>query len=404
MKRFLSCILLLLCVVSPWAQNNDAKQLAPTPPMGWMTWNMFGERINEQLIREMADAMVDGGFVAAGYKYVYIDDGWQGGRDNRNNIIPDPKKFPSGMKALADYVHSKGLKLGIYSDASQLTCAGYTASYGFEIQDAKTFASWGIDYLKYDYCGAPEDVATAKARYKAIADALRQSGRDIVLGICEWGPRKPWQWGKEVGGQLWRTTYDVRDKWLDMKDGGLGILDIINQTADLYAYAAPGAWNDMDMLVVGLNGTGGPSSDLNSHGCNFAEYQTQMSMWSMMASPLAMSCDLRKATADDKRILLNKEVIAINQDVLGKPAVPKVRNNNYQVYVRTLSGDKYAVAILNLDNKPSKIAVTFAQLGLNGKYNVRDIWMHQQIAKGAKGWQGTVNSHQTKVFVLSNKK
>ena len=212
MKRFFISVLLLLLVVSSWAQKDASKQLAPTPPMGWMSWNMFGVNINEQLIREMADAMVSEGFLAAGYQYIYIDDGWQGGRDNRNNIIPDPQKFPSGIKALADYVHSKGLKLGIYSDAAQLTCAGYTASLGFEKQDAKTFAGWGIDYLKYDYCGAPAEVEVAKVRYKAIADAVRQSGRDIVLGVCEWGPRKPWLWASSIGGQLWRTTYDIRDK------------------------------------------------------------------------------------------------------------------------------------------------------------------------------------------------
>lgn len=400
MKRFLFGALLLLCTVSSWAQNDDSKLLAPTPPMGWMTWNMFGVNINEQLIREMADAMVDGGFLAAGYQYVYIDDGWQGGRDNKNNIIPDPKKFPSGIKALADYVHSKGLKLGIYSDAAQLTCGGYTASLGFEIQDAKTFAGWGIDYLKYDYCGAPEDVETAQVRYKAIADALRQSGRDISLGICEWGPRKPWLWASKVGGQLWRTTFDVRDKWIDMKDGGLGVLDIINQTADLYSYARPGAWNDMDMLVVGLNGKGGPASDLNSHGCSDTEYETQMSMWCMMCSPLAMTNDLRKATPADKRILLNKEIITVNQDVLGKPAEPKMRNNDYQVYLKQLSGGKYALAVLNISDKPMNITVPFAQIGLNGKYSLRDVWQHKDIAKNAKKWQGLVQSHQTKVFVM----
>lgn len=399
MKRVLTITILLFSFLTAWSQNSEVK-LAKTPPMGWMTWNMFGVNINEQLIREMADAMVEEGFLAAGYQYVYIDDGWQGGRDNRNNIIPDPQKFPSGIKALADYVHSKGLKLGIYSDASQLTCAGYTASLGFEKQDAKTFAGWGIDYLKYDYCGAPAEVEVAKVRYKAIADALRQSGRDIVLGVCEWGPRKPWLWASSIGGQLWRTTYDIRDKWVDKNDGGLGVFDIINQNAELYSYARPGAWNDMDMLVVGLNGKGGPSSDLNSHGCSSTEYETQMSMWCMMCSPLAMSCDLRKATPDDKRILLNKEIIAISQDVLGKPAQPKVNNKDYQVYLKQLSDGKYALAVLNVSEQPMKINVPFAQIGLNGKYSLRDVWQHKDIAKNAKKWQGLVQSHQTKVFVL----
>ncbi|HMI04981.1 MAG TPA: glycoside hydrolase family 27 protein, partial [Pedobacter sp.] len=187
-------VLIVFCMISAIAvgqvKSKEGALLAAKPPMGWMTWNYFADKISEQDIKEMADALVNSGMAKAGYDHVFIDDGWQGGRDNKNNMIPDPQKFPSGIKALADYVHSKGLKLGIYSDAAQLTCAGYTASLGFEDQDAKTFASWGIDYLKYDYCGAPDDVETAKSRYKKMADALRNSGRDIAFGICEWGERK----------------------------------------------------------------------------------------------------------------------------------------------------------------------------------------------------------------------
>ena len=235
----------VLCLSSLFASAEEVptprKQLAPKPPMGWMTWNLFQGNINEQLIRETADAMVEGGFRDAGYEYIFIDDLWQGGRDRQNNIIPDPEKFPSGIKALADYVHSKGLKLGIYSDAAQLTCGGWTASLGFEEQDARTFASWGIDYLKYDYCNAPEDSATARQRYRTMADALQKSGRDIVLGICEWGQRQCEEWCEEVGGQLWRTSYDVRDMWKDIvKEGGMGILDIVNITAPLAKHARPG--------------------------------------------------------------------------------------------------------------------------------------------------------------------
>ena len=230
MNLFKTIALSLLCMQGVTAHAQTPRnQLAPTPPMGWMTWNLFKGDINETLIRQTADAMVEEGFAAAGYKYIFIDDLWQGGRDAQNNIIPDPKKFPSGIKALADYVHAKGLKLGIYSDAAQLTCAGATASLGFEYQDARTFASWGIDYLKYDYCNAPEDSATARARYHTMADALQKSGRDIVLGVCEWGQRQAEEWCGQVGGQLWRTSYDVRDMWKDtLGQGGMGILDIIN--------------------------------------------------------------------------------------------------------------------------------------------------------------------------------
>lgn len=394
-----------LCLSSLFASAENAptprKQLAPKPPMGWMTWNLFQGNINEQLIRETADAMVEGGFRDAGYEYIFIDDLWQGGRDRQNNIIPDPEKFPSGIKALADYVHSKGLKLGIYSDAAQLTCGGWTASLGFEEQDARTFASWGIDYLKYDYCNAPADSATARQRYRTMADALQKSGRDIVLGICEWGQRNCEEWCEEVGGSLWRTSYDVRDMWKDIvHQGGMGILDIVNVTAPLAKDVRHGQWPDMDMLVVGLNGKGGPSSDLGGVGCNYTEYQTQMSMWCMMSSVLALSNDLRQLSPEDKRILLNKEIIAIDQDPLGKAAERKVNQKDYQIFVRPLANGSHAIAILNSSDKPIQVLADFKQLGLNGKYLVRDVWQHRDIAKNANRWKGKVMAHETKVFVL----
>lgn len=372
-----------------------------TPPMGWMSWNLFSEHINEQLLREMADAMVSGGYRDAGYEYLFIDDCWQGGRDNRNNLIPDPEKFPSGIKALADYVHARGLKLGIYSDAAQLTCAGRTASYGFEEQDARTFASWGIDYLKYDYCNAPADSAEAHRRYKIMGDALAKSGRRIALGVCEWGQLHPELWAAEAGGTVWRTTYDVRDMWVDkVHQGGMGILDIVNVTAPLYSYARPGHWNDMDMLVVGLEGRGGPSSDLGGTGCTYAEYQSQMSLWCMEASPLAMTHDLRNENSETRRILLNKEIIAINQDALGKAAERKVYKETYQVFVRPLTGNRWAVAVLNTAEQPQVIRVDFSALGIAGRCSVRDVWAHKQIARKAAFWKGRVAAHETKVFVL----
>lgn len=376
-------------------------QLTKTPPMGWMTWNLFKGDINDKLIRETADAMVEKGFKDAGYQYIFIDDLWQGGRDRHNNIIPDPKKFPNGIKAVADYVHSKGLKLGIYSDAAQLTCGGWTASYGFEEQDARTFASWGIDYLKYDYCNAPEDSATARSRYRAMADALSKSGRDIVLGICEWGQRNCEEWCESVGGQLWRTSYDVRDMWKDItKEGGMGILDIVNITAPLAKDVRHGQWPDMDMLVVGLNGKGGPSSDLGGVGCSYVEYQTQMSMWCMMSSVLALSNDLRSLSAEDSRILLNKEIIAIDQDALGKAAERKVNTPTHQIFVRPLADGSHAVAVLNASDKPLTLTAEFKALGLNGRYAVRDVWQHRDIARNATKWKGKVAAHETKVFVL----
>ena len=400
-KSLLVSSVLLLSSLFASAQTTPRNQLTPTPPMGWMTWNLFQGNINEQLIRETADAMVEGGFRDAGYKYIFIDDLWQGGRDRHNNMIPDPVKFPNGIKALADYVHSKGLKLGIYSDAAPLTCGGWTASLGFEEQDARTFASWDIDYLKYDYCNAPEDSATARHRYRTMANALQKSGRNIALGICEWGQRQCEEWCEEVGGQLWRTSYDVRDMWKDVvNQGGMGILDIVNITAPLAKYVRPGQWPDMDMLVVGLNGKGGPSSDLGGVGCTQTEYQTQMSMWCMMASPLAMTNDLRKVSDDDRRILLNPEIIAINQDPLGKAAERKVMTDSYQIFVRQLADGSHAVALLNTSEKPLTLSADFAHLGISGKYTIRDVWQHKDIAHNASKWKGRVMSHETRVFVV----
>lgn len=400
-KAFLSLGLLAMLSGAAQAQSTPRGELAPTPPMGWMTWNMFKGDISEQLIRETADAMVSSGLSKAGYKYIFIDDLWQGGRDARNNIIPDPKKFPSGIKALADYVHSRGLKLGIYSDAAQLTCGGATASLGFEEQDARTFASWGIDYLKYDYCNAPEDSATARHRYRTMADALRHSGRDIVLGICEWGQRQGEEWCEQVGGQLWRTSGDVRDMWKDITgQGGMGILDIVNITAPLAPHVRKGQWPDMDMLIVGLNGKGGPSSDLGGVGCTPDEYQTQMSLWCMFSSPLALSNDLRHLSEDDLRIISNAEAIAINQDALGKAAERKVCQDDHQIFVRPLSGGRWAVALLNTADQGKKFTVDFKALGLTGRYRQRDIWAHRQVASKATHWTGMVAAHETKVWVL----
>ena len=391
----------LLTSLHTTAANRDS--LALTPPMGFMTWNKYKEDINEQLIRQIADKMAADGYAEAGYKYIFIDDAWQGGRDKRNNILPDPEKFPSGMKALADYVHSKGLRLGIYSDAALLTCAGYTASYGFEQQDAKTFAEWGIDYLKYDYCHAPSDSAVAHERYKKMADALQNSGRKIVLGVCEWGQLNPEKWARQAGGSLWRVSFDVRDMWKDIvKQGGMGIIDIINVTEPLYKYAGLGHWLDMDMLVVGLDGKGGSSSDLGGIGCTYTEYQTQMSMWCMFASPLAMSHDILNENAATRRILLNKEIIAINQDALGKAARLVQRIGECRVYQRQLTNNRQAIAIMNPSDKAQRISLPLSFLGKSAKYDFRDVWEHKNTSV-KKAWEGKLEAHETKVFVVTEK-
>lgn len=404
-KQIFSLIVMALCLSNGNAKaqtkSSNGSLLAPTPPMGWMSWNFFAEKVNEKELKEMADAMVSSGMAKVGYNYILIDDCWQGGRDNKNNIIADPVKFPSGLKTLADYMHSKGLKLGIYSDAAPLTCAGFTASLHFEEQDAKTFAEWGIDYLKYDYCGAPEDVETAKARYKKMGDALRKSGREIVFGVCEWGPRKPWLWAADAGGQLWRTTHDIRDKWKrrSTENNGEGIMDILDINAELHQYAGSGKWNDADMLITGLYGKKGPSGDLGGFGCTDTEYQSQFSLWAIMNSPLYATNDIRNMNAATKRILLNEEVIATNQDALGKQAVCKIKNDTWNVFVKPLSNGDYAVAILNRSETIQSSKINFAELGLNDTYEIKDLWEHKVIGKGKK-WNGKVLSHETKLFRL----
>jgi len=396
-----------LCCISLMGFSQRAK-LAPTPPMGYMTWNFYADKITEQDVRSIADAMVANGLVQLGYDHIFIDDGWQGGRDNKNNIIPDPKKFPSGIKALADYVHSKGIKLGIYSDAAPLTCAGYTASLHFEEQDAKTFASWGIDYLKYDYCGAPPDQQTAQKRYKKMADALTNSGRDIVFGICEWGGRQPWTWAAAAGGNLWRIDGDIRDKWTAAADapgtpkGGIGILDATERNAGLAQYAGPGGWNDPDMLVVGLYGRKGPSGDLGGIGCNDIEYQSQMSLWCLQAAPLMITCDVANMNAATKRILTNKEILAIDQDPLGKQAERKINQNGWQVYLKPLSNGAYALGILNTDSTNRKYTLNLKQIGLSGKYATLNVWTGENRKNQSK-LSLNVKPHETIVLKLAQK-
>ena len=391
--------------VQAQVQNSKGELMEATPPMGWMTWNYFADNINEQDLREMADAMVSTGMVEAGYNHLFIDDGWQGGRDKRNNIIPDPNKFPSGIKALADYVHARGMKLGIYSDAAPLTCAGYTGSLHFEDQDAKTFASWEIDYLKYDYCGAPPDSVSAKTRYKAMGDALRKSGRDITFSICEWGDRYPWLWAAKAGGQLWRTTADVRDKW-KMKASetwGHGIMDILDENADLAKYAGPGKWNDPDMLIVGLYGKKGPTGDGGGIGCTDTEYQSQMSLWAMMAAPLIATNDIRNMNARTKKILLNKEIIAINQDSAGIQAERKINNEQWNVFLKPLSDGDVAIAILNKMPEANYYQLNFKKLNLPGNYEMMDLWSGEKTKK-ISAWKGRIDSHETKVFRLRKSK
>lgn len=349
-KRIVNCAVVFSFFCASFSANaqaiNDA--LCLTPPMGWNSWNFFEEKVSEKLLREIADAMHANGMKDAGYEYIIIDDHWMSGRDSKNVLVADRVRFPNGIKALADYIHSKGLKLGIYSDAAQFTCGGVTASYGFEELDAKTFAAWGVDYLKYDYCNAPEDVTTAFTRYKKMGDALKATKRPIVYAICEWGQRKPWLWAKAAGGHLWRTTWDLRDAWQTNNKNLTGIMEVFDQQEKLGKYAGPGGWNDPDLLMVGLYGKGKSSNaGTKGIGCTQAEYESHFALWCMLAAPLIVNSDLRNVPGETLKLMTNKELIAINQDKLGKQAETIYHKDSIQVLQKELSNGDIAICIFN---------------------------------------------------------
>ena len=364
------------------------KGLASTPPMGWNSWNKFGCNVSEDMIRQMADGMVKSGMKDAGYQYVVIDDCWQVSRDANGNIVADPQRFPSGIKAVADYVHSLGLKFGIYSDAGALTCQKRPAGLGHEYQDARTYASWDVDYLKYDWCNTLPG-QDARASYANIRQALDASGRPIVLSICEWGKAQPWLWGKEVGGNLWRTTDDIQDRWSGRKEWSPGnccsngVMDIVDLNADLYSYAGPGHWNDPDMLEVG-NG-----------GMTATEYRSHFSLWAVMAAPLIAGNDLRNMTPDIHDILTNKEVIAVDQDPMGRQGRRVWKDGDLEVWGKQLKNGDRAVILLNRGSSSQEITVSWEQLGYPSHLSaaVRDLWAHKDLGKFTAKFSATVTSH-----------
>jgi alpha-galactosidase len=348
--------------------------LAKTPPMGWNSWNLFAGKIDDQTVRTMADAMITSGMRDAGYIYVNIDDTWEGVRDAQGNLQSN-HKFPD-MKALADYVHSKGLKLGIYSSPGPRTCAGYPASYGHEEQDAKTFAGWGVDYLKYDWCSARNIYKNDALQpvYQKMGAALEATGRPIIYSLCEYGWGEVEKWGPAVGGNLWRTTGDIRDSWDSMMAN-------VEKQVPTAPYAGPGHWNDPDMLEIG-----------NGHMTD-DEYRTHMSLWALVASPLLAGNDVRTMTDVTKSILLNKEVIAVDQDALGKQASPK-KNGDLETWVKPLADGGVAVAVVNLGAVAAQATVTEADLGLSGKVRkARDLWAHQDVKFIGGAYAATVPSH-----------
>ncbi|HEX7159147.1 MAG TPA: alpha-galactosidase [Edaphobacter sp.] len=357
--------------------------LAKTPPMGWNSWNKYAcKGLNEKVVRETADAMVSNGMKDGGYQYIVMDDCWQTSRDAQGNIVADPERFPSGIKALADYVHSKGLKFGLYSDVGTMTCAKRPGSIGHEYQDAKQYAAWGVDYLKEDWCNTLPG-QNSESSYTLMRNALAEAGRPIVFSICEWGSTKPWLWAGPVGN-LWRATPDIQDCW-DCKRpwGGGGITQILDLMDGIESYSGPGHWNDPDMLEVG---NGGMTKD---------EYKTHFSMWAMWSAPLLAGNDISNMSTDTKEILLNKDVIAIDQDALGQQARRVKKAGDLEVWVKQLNDGGRAVALVNRGKDTAKITASWNEVGYPATLaaTVRDLWTKKE-EKAVKGaYSAEVPSH-----------
>jgi len=351
------------------AQKFDG--LAATPQMGWNSWNKFACNIDEKLIRETADAMVKLGLKDAGYEYVNIDDCWHGERDKDGNIAPNAQRFPSGMKALADYVHGKGLKLGIYSDVGATTCGHHPGSRGHEYQDALTYARWGIDYVKYDWCDSKG--LSAAGAYATMRDAIHSAGRPMVFSMCEWGESKPWEWAKDVG-HSWRTTGDIYACWdCEVNHGSwssLGVLRILDKQAGLRVFSGPGHWNDMDMLEVGM-------------GMTEDEDRAHLSIWSMMDSPLILGNDLRSMPESTRKILTNRAVLSINQDKLGVQAWRFLNEGPLEYWAKPLANGEWAFMVLNRGAQAVKLGYDWRQHDVSDDLSNRAI----DLSKGGYKWR-----------------
>jgi len=389
---------LVLPTLPAMAQKFD--NLALTPPMGWNTWNTFAGDINETVLKQTADTMVANGMRDAGYTYIVIDDTWAlKQRDAEGRLVPDPAKFPSGMKALGDYLHERGFKFGIYSCAGTQTCGGYPGSWGHEYQDARSFASWGVDYLKYDWCN--HGTADARDAYTRMRDALHAADRPVVFSICEWGSNKPWEWAADVG-HLWRTTGDIYDSYDGRKGWERGwkhILDlqytlVDNVGADgLNKFAGPGHWNDPDMLEVG------------NPGLSLAESRAHFSLWCILAAPLMAGNDVRHMTPEIRDILTDRDVVAIDQDKLGKQGFRALAEpaKNIEVWIKPLSGGDWAVCALNTSGSPADLTLEWNRLWTLDRriYQVRDVWAKQPAGDTSKPTTVRVASHDVVLYRLS---
>ncbi len=354
-------VLLLLLGLMPLAALGGETQLARTPPMGWNSWNRYHLDITDPLIRAQANAMVASGMKAAGYEYIVIDGGWEGHHDAEGVFHSDPQRFPD-MKGLCDYIHSLGLKVGIHTSPGPTTCAGHEASYGHEVQDAQTFARWGMDFVKYDWCSGDQvyKPSEMQAAYKKMHDALVATGRPILYSLCQYGLQDVWKWGASVGGQMWRTTGDISDNYFSMLVIGFG-------QNGLEQYAGPGHWNDPDCLEVG-NGRMKPE-----------ESRTQMTLWCILAAPLFAGNDLTKMNRATLEILTNPEVIAVDQDPLGKQGYRVRQEGPLEAWVKPLSDGSKAVALFSRHGRTMEITLNFKDVGITGPALVRDLWLRRDL-------------------------
>ena len=384
----------------------------PVPFMGWLSWNSVQGDISEKIIRQAVDLFKTKGLYDCGWNHIMMDDLWHAATRNADGTPrPNAARFPNGLKPVADFVHENGMKFGLYTDAANLTCANAFGSFGYEDIDAETYAKWGIDVVKCDYCNAPADVQTAKTRYKALADAFEQAGYGTMLYICEWGVREPWKWGAEVGGRCWRISQDVRDCWTG-KETGVGVVQSIQAMKSLSAYQGVNRFNDSDMLCTGLHATGKSSNDLcggTGAGMTQDEYRTQLALWCMWSSPMALSFDPRSKAIldDDYKMLTNKELIALNQDRMGQQADLISEDNDLYIFAKDCENGDVALSVTNMSSATKTATFDFTKipaLDPEQTYTVRDVWANAEIDEAVGSLTADVRSHATRVFRLSAKK
>ena len=370
------CLAIVLLVGNAKAQGSE---LAVTPPMGWNTWYAFGCHVTEADVKAAVNAMVSNGMKAAGYEYVNLDDCWQGKRD-ADGYIHSNSRFPD-MKALGDYIHSQGFKFGIYSSPGPKTCGGYPGSYGYEEKDAETYAKWGVDFLKYDWCSASKvyKPSQIEAAYEKMHKAILHAGRPTVYSLCEYGMEAPWIWGPKVGANLWRTTGDVSNR-IDFQEYERMMFVGFGQEG-LQKYAGPGHWNDPDFLQIG------------NRGLNLNEDKTQMSLWSLLAAPLFSSTDLTKLTPAQLAILTNREVIAVDRDPEGIQGHRVSQVGPVQVWVKPLSGGRMAVGLINSGESPLPASVDFSEIGYSHPVHVRDLWEKKDLGVFKNSFKTMVPKH-----------